>query len=60
MPLDADDIRREMSWTCAGMTVPMDAEKREEAVGYLLGESVELWVTVAARHWDQFTNGAAR
>jgi hypothetical protein len=42
------------------MIVPMDAAKREEAVGYLLEEDVELLVAVAARHWDQFTNGAGR
>jgi hypothetical protein len=27
---------------------------------FLLEEDVEPSVTVAARHWDQFTNGAAR
>jgi len=42
------------------MIVPMDATKREEAVGDLLEGDVELSVTVAARHSDQFTDGAAR
>ena len=42
------------------MIVPMDPAKREDAVGYLLEEDVELLVTVAARHWDQFTQGARR
>jgi hypothetical protein len=44
----------------ADMIVRMDATKREEAVGDLLEGDVELSVTVAARHWDQFTDGAAR
>ena len=42
------------------MIVPTDAAKREDAVGYPREEDAELSVTVAARHWVQFTNGAGR
>jgi hypothetical protein len=42
------------------MIVPTDEAKREDAVTYLREEDVELSVTIAARHWDQFTNGAGR
>ena len=42
------------------MIVPMGAAKREEAVGYRLEEEIELLVTLAARHRDQFTNGTGR
>jgi hypothetical protein len=44
----------------ADMIVRMDATKREEAVGDLLEGDVALSATVAARHWDQFTEGTAR
>ena len=40
--------------------VPMDAAKGVVAVGYLLGKDGARSITVAARHRDQLTNGAAR